>query len=82
METKTKGSSINRTQKHGREGLQCQYLHFTAHFSTLPSTAYIRNFMKDGKLYPLENDRFTTIEPKIIKKFSVIVKEYFKEKNS
>ena len=40
---------------------------------------YIRNFMKDGKLYPLENDKFTTIDSKIIKKFSEIVKEYFKE---
>ncbi len=41
--------------------------------------SYIRNFMKDGKLYPLEKDRFTTISPEVIKKFSNVVREYFKE---
>jgi len=41
--------------------------------------SYIRNFMKDGKLYPLEKDRFTTIDPEIMKGFSKIVKEYFNE---
>ena len=41
--------------------------------------SYIRNFMKDGKLYPLENDKFTTIDPNIIEKFSEVVQEYFKE---
>ncbi|MEK6932718.1 MAG: hypothetical protein AABW56_02890 [Nanoarchaeota archaeon] len=43
------------------------------------SISYIRHFMKNEKLYPLENDKFTTIDPEIIKKFSEIVKEYFKE---
>ena len=41
--------------------------------------SYISRFLKDGKLYPLENDRFTTINSEIIKKFSDVVKEYFKE---
>lgn len=40
--------------------------------------SYISRFLEDGKLYPLEKDRFTTINPEIIKKFSQVVKEYFK----
>lgn len=41
--------------------------------------AYIKSFMKDEKLWPLEEDKYTRIDPEIIKKFSEIVKIYFKE---
>lgn len=40
--------------------------------------AYIEKFMKDGTLKKLENDKYTTINPEIIKKFSEVVKQYFK----
>ena len=40
---------------------------------------YIKSFMKDEKMWRLEKDRYTSIDPNVIKKFSEIVKEYFKE---
>jgi hypothetical protein len=39
--------------------------------------SYINQFCKDGKLYSLENDKFTEIHPEIIKEFSKVVKRYF-----
>ena len=43
------------------------------------SINYVENFIESGKLFTLENDRYTKIDPKIIENFSQIVKEYFKE---
>ena len=40
---------------------------------------YIKSIMNGKSLIPLEKDRFTTINSDIIKKFSKVVKEYFKE---
>ncbi|MBI2650070.1 hypothetical protein HYX04_02025 [Candidatus Woesearchaeota archaeon] len=40
---------------------------------------YIENFLKTEKMFPLENDRYTKIDSKIIERFSEVVKQYFKE---
>ena len=40
---------------------------------------YIENFLKTEKMFPLEKDRYTKIDSKIIEKFSEVVKQYFKE---
>jgi len=41
--------------------------------------SYISKFLENEKLYPLGEDKFTSINPEIIKKFSQVVKEYFKK---
>ena len=41
--------------------------------------SYIAQFMKDEKTWKLEKDRYTKIDPEIIKTFSEIVKIYFRE---
>lgn len=40
---------------------------------------YIENFISTGRLFPLEKDRYTAIDQKIIDEFSQVVKEYFRE---
>ena len=40
---------------------------------------YIENFLKTEKMFPLENDRYTKIDSKIVERFSEVVKQYFKE---
>ena len=39
--------------------------------------SYINRFCKNGKLYSLEEDKFTEIHPDIIREFSKVVKRYF-----
>ena len=39
--------------------------------------SYIKRFCEDGKLYNLQNDKFTKIHPEIIREFSRVVQRYF-----